>query len=764
MKVACIGGGPGGLNCAIQIKRTHPTWDVSVHERGSRDSTYGWGIVLSDQTTEGLKAADPETYSRIAAQLVHWDDIDIHFMGRCIRSTGHGFSGMGRQVLLDTLNQRAQELGVQLRFDTPVDAERLAGGADLVVAADGIFSRTRERYADVFQPEIERRHCKFIWFGVEKAFEAFTFIFLEIPGGWIQAHAYRYNRNWSTFIVECDEQSWRNAGFDRMRHDQGVTHCRRLFAEFLDGKPLLENRRLENDSSNWMNFDRINNARWHHGNIVLLGDAAHTAHFSVGSGTKLAIEDGIALAQALKSESSIEDALQAYEETRRIDVLRIQNAARNSTEWFENVRLKSRLEPEQFAYSLLTRSQRVDHENLRLRDRPYLEGLEQWYYARSGGNSLNGHRAPPPMFAPYRLRGLDLVNRVVVSPMAMYSAREGLVDDFHLVHLGSRALGGAGLIFTEMTCVTPEGRITPGCAGLYRPDHGEAWKRIVDFIHRQSPAKVAIQLGHSGPKGSTKLGWEGMDEPLDEGNWPVLGPSPVPWSPANQVPVEMGEPDLERVTEAFVASARMAIEADFDLLELHCAHGYLLSSFITPLTNRRPDRYGGSLENRMRFPLQVFDALRAVWPEERPMSVRISATDWVAGGIGIDDAVEVARLFREHGVDIVDVSAGQTSVEARPVYGRMFQTPFSDRIRSELNVPTIAVGNVYDANHVNSILMAGRADLCALARPHLSDPSWAQHAAGELGYEELYWPRQYLAGKEQFHLLKRRERAIQEAS
>jgi anthraniloyl-CoA monooxygenase len=763
MKVACVGGGPGGLNFAIQMKRADPGAQVTVYERNPRSNTYGWGVVLSDQTTQGLKAADPETYARIAARLVHWDDIEVHYRGRCIRSSGHGFSGMGRQALLDVLHQRAEELGVRMLFDTTVDAEALASGVDLVVAADGINSQTRAQFAYAFQPRTERRHCRYIWLGVRKRFEAFTFLFEQSAHGWFQAHAYPYDPEWSTFIVECDEVSWREAGLDQMKKAQGVAFCQRLFARFLDGRPLVQNSRHLRGSAAWLNFERVTNARWSHRNIALLGDAAHTAHFSVGSGTKLAIEDGIGLVEALRTYPDLETALAAYEGARRIEALRIQNAANNSMEWFENVRLKSCLEPEQFAYSLLTRSQRVDHENLRLRDKPYLEGVERWFYERATGSRLNGHTAPAPMFAPFRLRGMKLVNRVAVSPMAMYSAKDGLVGDFHLVHLGSRALGGAGLIFTEMTCVSPEGRITPGCAGMYKPEHAAAWRRIVGFIHAHSPAKVSLQLGHSGPKGSTRLGWEGMDEPLEEGNWPVIGPSPIPWSPANAVPRVMDREDMACVRRQFERAARMAVEAGFDMLELHCAHGYLLSSFITPLTNRRTDDYGGSLENRMRFPLEVFDAIRAVWPEARPMSVRISATDWVEGGIEIDDAVEVARLFREHGVDLIDVSAGQTSIRAKPVYGRMFQTPFSDRIRGELNVPTLAVGNIFDPNHVNSIIMAGRADLCALARPHLADPAWVQRAAAEQGYGEQYWPPQYLSGKEQLYRLKQRERAAQES-
>ncbi len=608
-------------------------------------------------------------------------------------------------------------------------------------------------HAAHFRPSIDVRKNKFVWLGTHRVFNAFTFIFVETEWGWFQAHAYRFNRGTSTFIVETPEPVWRAAGLDQLDTAAAIAFCEHLFAPWLDGHRLLANMQHLRGSQ-WISFPRVSNETWVMGNVVLMGDAAHSAHFSIGSGTKLALEDAIALARAFDAHpADVPAALAAYEAERKIEVLRLQSAARNSTEWFENVARYAHLAPEQFAYSLLTRSQRISHENLRLRDRPWLEGIESWLAEQAGAPS---NRAIPPMFLPLRLRGMRLANRIVVSPMATYSAQDGMPNDFHLVHLGARALGGAGLVFTEMVCVTPQGRISPGCAGLYTEPQMQVWRRIVAFVHAQTDAKICLQLGHSGPKGSTQLGWEEMDAPLSADNWEVIGPSRVPWSKRNQVPREMTRDDMDAVRDAFVQAARWGDAAGFDMLELHAAHGYLLSAFISPLTNLRDDAYGGSLGNRLRFPLEVFRAMRAVWPEHKPMSVRISATDWVEGGIDAEDAVEIARAFQDAGADLMDVSAGQTSVRAQPVYGRMFQTPFSDRIRNEVGIATMAVGNITEPDHLNSIIAAGRADLCALARPHLADPHFAQRAAAALGYAEQWWPRQYLAGKAQIERLTRR--------
>ena len=747
MKLVCIGGGPAGLYAAISMKLRDPAHDVLVVERNRPEDTFGWGVVFSNETLEKLWKNDAESAAAIEGSFQHWDDIDIHFKGHVVRSGGHGFAGIARRRLLGTLQERARALGVQLRFEAEVEDLDAFGDADLIVAADGINSRIRNQYAAVFRPSIELRRNKYVWLGTRQVFDAFTFIFEETEHGWIWAHAYRFDADTSTFIVECDPAAWQALGFDQMSTDDGIAACEMLFEKYLDGQRLMSNAAHLRGSA-WLNFPRVACERWFHGKIVLLGDAAHTAHFSVGSGTKLALEDAIGLADALHAEADLESALEEYQESRRTEVLKLQSAARNSTEWFEAVPRYAQFEPMQFAYSLLTRSQRVSHENLRLRDRTWLEGMERWFAERASRRPVQ--MAVPPMFTPFRLRELELANRIAVSPMAMYSAEDGIAGDFHLVHLGTRAQGGAGLVFTEMTCVTPEGRITPGCAGMYKDEHVAAWRRIVEFVHRHTEAKICLQLGHSGPKGSTRLGWEGMDEPLDEGNWEVIGPSDVPWSPNNQVPRPMTRADMADVLAAFVRAAAMAQACGFDVVELHCAHGYLLSAFITPLMNRRTDEYGGTLENRLRFPLEVFSAMRQVWPQHKPMSVRISATDWVEGGITGEDAVEIAKAFAAAGADVIDVSAGQTSTRARPIYGRMFQTPFADRIRNVAGIATMAVGNIFEPDHVNSIIAAGRADLCCLARPYLADPYWTLHAAAQLGYDQIAWPMQYLSGRDPY--------------
>ncbi len=750
MRIVCVGGGPAGLYFAIQMKRRDPSHRITVIERNRPYDTFGWGVVFSDETLRNLEGADPPSKQEILDSFAHWDDIDIHFKGRTITSGGHGFCGIERKHLLNILQYRAEALGVELAFEHEVDDLSDFADADLIVGADGINSKIRNRYAAHFKPTVHVAQNRFIWLGTHRVFEAFTFIFVETEWGWFQAHAYRFNHDTSTFIVETTDANWRAAGLERPDPAATIAFCERLFAPWLDGHRLMANM-SHLRGSQWLNFPRVANETWVKDNIVLVGDAAHSAHFSIGSGTKLALEDAIALARAFdRHGTDVPAALAAYETERKIDVLRIQSAARNSTEWFENVARYAHLEPEQFAYSLLTRSQRISHENLRLRDRPWLEGLERWLADRAGHPT---NRPVPPMFLPFRLRQMRLANRIVVSPMATYSAQNGTPNDFHLVHLGARALGGAGLVFTEMVCVTPEGRITPGCAGLWSEAQMDAWARIVEFVHLQSGAKICLQLGHSGPKGSTQLGWEKIDAPLPAGNWELIAPSPIPWSPYNQVPREMTRDDMDAVRDAFVTATQYGVRAGFDMLELHAAHGYLLSSFISPLTNQRNDAYGGPLRNRLRFPLEVFRAMRAAWPAHKPMSVRISATDWVEGGIVAADAVEIARAFQAEGVDLIDVSAGQTSIQAQPVYGRMFQTPFADRIRNEIGIATMAVGNITESDHLNAIIASGRADLCALARPHLSDPQFALRAAAALGYKEQWWPKQYLAGKAQIERL-----------
>jgi anthraniloyl-CoA monooxygenase len=750
MKIACIGGGPAGLYFAISMKLRDASHQVEVFERNAEGVTFGWGVVFSDQTVENLQANDPKSAEIIASEFAHWDDIDVHIHGTTITSGGHGFIGIGRKRLLEILQDRARELDVALHFNAECDpADPRWADYDLVIASDGANSRFRDANEAAFQVDIDVRANKFVWLGTSKVFDAFTFAFEQTEHGWVWAHAYLFADDCSTFIVECSEATWRGLGFDTMSQDESIAACEKLFAKYLDGHRLQSNASHLVGSAAWLNFRRIKCDRWSAGNVILLGDAAHTAHFSIGSGTKLALEDAIKLAQVLNRPGlSLEAALDEYQAERNLEVLKLQNSARNSTEWFETLERYLHFEPLQFAYSLLTRSQRISHENLRLRDAEWLGEVERWFWARATEGKSS--KSAPPMFAPLTLRDMRLENRIVVSPMAMYSAEDGVPNDFHFVHYGERALGGAGLVFTEMTCVSPEGRISPGCTGMWNADQAAAWKRIVDFVHANSKAKICLQLGHSGGKGSTRVGWEGNDVPLDEGNWPVMAASDVRWTPANQQPTPISRADMDRVREQFVRAVELGVEAGFDMVELHAAHGYLLAGFISPLQNRRTDDYGGNLANRLRFPLEVFGAMREAWPGELPMSVRISATDWAGeDGVTPEEAVLIGEAFAREGADLIDVSAGQSWAGQQPVYGRMFQTPFSDRIRNEGKLATMAVGNIYEPDHANSILAAGRADLVALGRPHLIDPFWTLRAAAQLDYRDIHCPPQYFNGLSQ---------------
>ena len=739
MKITIIGGGPAGLYFGILMKKTDPAADITVIERNPAGVTWGWGVVFSDETLENFQQADETTYERITRTFARWESIDVIFGGRTIRSGGHAFYGIRRMRLLEILLDRCRELGVQLQFDTEAAELSVFSDSDLIVAADGVNSRIRSDRAELFKPDVEVGRSPYTWLATPKIFPAFTFIVRENAHGVFQVHAYPFDDAMSTFIVETDDATLRRAGLDAATELESVAYCEKLFAPELEGHPLLSNK------SAWIKFRHVTCETWRHGNIVLIGDAAHTAHFSIGSGTKMAMEDSIALARALGGSAGVPEALVAYEAERRLDISKRQRAAGVSQRWFEGISRYVAFDPEQFAVSLLTRSKRVTHGNLRMRDPAYIGRVDRWYADNNGCRGVEP--APPPMFTPYRLRGMPLQNRVVVSPMCQYTAQEGMPDDWHLVHLGSRAVGGAGLVIAEMTDVSRDGRITPGCAGMYEPGHVQAWKRISDFIHKNSKAKFALQLAHAGRKGSTKLMWEGSDVPLPEGGWPLISASPIPWGPFSQVPKEMTREDMDQVRDDFERAAKMAVMAGFDMLELHFAHGYLLSSFISPLTNHRTDAYGGTLPKRMRYPLEVFDAVRRVWPEDRPISVRISATDWVPGGFDVDDAVSAARLLAASGCDIIDVSSGMTTPQAAPIYGSMFQTPFADRIRNEAGIPTMALGNIQNWDQINTILVAGHADLCVLARPHLADPYFTLHAAADQRYSGIHWPNQYLAAK-----------------
>ena len=738
MKAAVVGAGPGGLFFALLLRKADPRHEVVVYERNRLDDTFGFGVVFSDATEQALEQADAEVSTAMAAESHRWDDIEIHYRGETLTSTGHGFSGLSRRTLLRILSDRCRAVGVRICHEREILDPETLRGADLVLAADGANSAVRERYRQHFRPSADIRPNRFVWLGTTRPFPAFTFYFQHDAHGLWRVHAYQYERQASTFIVEAREETWRAAGLERATEAETIEFCERLFAKELAGHRLISNRSI------WRSFPTIRNERWHHGNLVLAGDAAHTAHFSVGSGTKLAMEDAIALVAALREHAAVPEALAAYEAARRPAVESLQRAAQASLQWFEDTERYMDLEPIQFAFTLLTRSLRVTHENLRVRDPAFVRRVDEWFAQRAyqAIERPAPDSVPPPMFTPFRLRQLLLANRVVVSPTSQYSAVDGVPNDWHLVHVGARAVGGAGLVFVEMTDVSPEARISPGCPGLWNETQRDAWKRIVDFVHGETEAKIAIQLGHAGRKGSTRRMWEGDVEPLDEGNWPLISASAIPYFPHSQVPREISRAEMEAVIQEHVRAARFADEAGFDLLEIHMAHGYLLASFLSPLTNRRSDEYGGSLENRMRYPLEVFGAVRAVWPAEKPMSVRISAVDRFPGGHGPDDAVEVARLLKAHGCDAVDVSAGQTVPDQRPVYGRLFQTPFADRIRHEVGIATMAVGNISSYADVNTILAAGRADLCLLARAHMWDPYWTRHAAYELGWP-LAWPPQY---------------------
>ncbi|MGV0718556.1 bifunctional salicylyl-CoA 5-hydroxylase/oxidoreductase [Mycolicibacterium holsaticum] len=749
MRIAVIGGGPGGLYFSALVKQLNPDHEITVWERNAPDDTFGFGVVFSDETLGGIEHADPVIYRNMEREFARWDDIDVHYRDQVITSGGHRFAAMSRKALLRLLQHRCAELGVRVHFCTEApDVVALSASCDLVVASDGANSLVRRRFAHTFNPRLDRGGCKYMWLGTDKVFDSFKFYILETPSGVMQAHGYPFDSSGSTFIVEMAESVWRAAGFDTIASqrlspgksdEESIERIRKLFAGVFDGQEVMAN------NSKWLDFTTVRNETWRHGNVVLLGDAAHTAHFSIGSGTKLAMEDALALAACLHERPTTEVALEEYEAERKAIVLSTQRAAQASSEWFENLAQYMHQEPMQFAFNIMTRSRRVTYENLRLRDPDFVDEANTWFAAQYPAHQPD----TPPMFQPFQLGGLTLANRVVVSAMDMYRSIDGIPNDFHLVHLGGKALGGAGLVMTEMVCVSAEGRITPGCTGIWNDQQASEWRRLVDFVHRETQAKVGIQLGHSGRKGSTKLMWEGIDQPLDNGNWPVVAPSPVPYRPENQVPRELTRDDMAMIKRQFVDAALRANHAGFDLLELHCAHGYLLSSFISPITNQRSDEYGGDLRARLRYPLEVFTAVRETWPQGKPMIVRISATDWVDGGITAEDAVVIAEAFKDAGAAAIDVSTGQVTPDERPAFGRSYQTPFADKIRNQADIATIAVGVISSHDDANSILLAGRADLCALGRVHLYDPNWTLHAAAEQDYKgpAATWPKPWAAGR-----------------
>ena len=755
MKISVVGGGPAGLYFSILMKKTKPEYDISVYEQNQYDDTFGFGVVFSDETLDNFLSHDPETYERIIKEFAYWDEIDFNFKGETIRTKGHGFCGCGRRELLLILQDRCHELGVNFHFKTKITNLNEFHDANLIVGADGINSVVRKIHENRFSPKFNWRRNKFIWLGSTKPHKAFTFDFAENEAGIWVLGAYQFNSDHSTWIIEAPEPTWENARSDveDLNEKDLIEYMEVLWKDKLDGHRLIPNKSV------WRSFPTVRCDHWSFENIVLIGDALHTAHYSIGSGTKLAMEDAIALHNSFSMTDNVEKALKKFAVLRRTDVEITQHAADVSVVWTENAQRYWNMEPIQAAYSMLTRSKQITHENLRIRDSKFIDQIEGWFSEQMRNNGFDISIKTPPMFIPFSLRDMTIPNRTAVSPMDMYSAVNGAVGDFHLVHLGSLAMGGAGLVFSEMTCVSKNGRITPGCAGLYKREHSEAWARIINYIHKNSNAKFCMQIGHSGRKGSTRVAWEGMDQPLAKGNWQLIAPSAIPYNSFNNTPREMTESDMADVENDFVFATKMAKDAKADMIEIHMAHGYLLSSFITPVSNRRNDMYGGSLENRMRFPLRIFDAVRNVWPDEKPISVRISATDWIGDdGINGDDAVKIATAFKTHGCDIINVSAGQTTPAAKPIYGRMFQVWLSEQVRLEADIPTIAAGNITTWDQVNTILAAGRADLIAIGRPHLTNPHFTLQAAAYYGFEQQRWPLPYETGKEQSYRLAVRER------
>jgi anthraniloyl-CoA monooxygenase len=758
MKIAVLGGGPSGIYLAISMMIRDDSHEITIYERNKSSDTFGWGVVFSDQTMDNLRANDLISAETMISDLIRWDDVDVHIHGAVEKSGGHGFIGIGRQRMLEILYERAQGLGIKLVFEHEFDAETVEqdfAWADLIVASDGINSSIRNKDLEGFDCDIDIRPNHFVWYGTHKNFnEAFTFILENTEHGWIYAHAYQFDKNTSTFIVECNDETYKSFGFDKMSQDDSARLCEKIFEKYLDNNELMMKSSHIRGSA-WMQFPRVLCKEWVKGRIVLIGDAAHTAHFSIGSGTKLGFEDAISLAAHLNSGEDITKALKTYQDERTIEALRLQSTARNSMTWFEEIERYVDFDTLQFAYSCITRSQRVSHENLRLRDQKWLEKVEIDFASKAYGRKID--KPVPPMFTPYTIRNMKLKNRVCVAPMAMYSAVDGLVTDFHLVHYGARAMGGAALLYTEMTVASKLGRITSGCAGIYTDEQVEAWKKITSYVHQNSNCKIACQIGHAGRKGSTTVGWEGYDRNLEAGGWDLIAPSALRWSETNRVPKAMGDEDFDRILNEFVVAAKNADKAGFDMIEFHAAHGYLMSSFISPLSNERTDQYGGSLENRLRFPLKVFKAMRAAFPEEKPISVRISATDWLEDqGLGVtaEESVLISKAFIEAGADIINVSTGMTQEKVFPIYGRMFQTPIADRIRNDGGIATMAVGNIFETDHVNSILAAGRADLVLIGRPHLMDPNWTIRAAAELEYrgEAVDVPKQYLTAYNQLEI------------
>jgi anthraniloyl-CoA monooxygenase len=755
MKISVVGGGPGGLYFALLTKKAKPDWEIEVFERNRADDSFGFGVVFSDETLDEFLDRDRVVFERIKDQFAYWDDVAIHFKGHEMRCAGNGFCGTSRQTLLTILQERCAELGVALTFEADVSGVGLKErfkDSDVIVACDGINSEIREHYKEDFQPTTVMKSNHFSWMGSTRPMGEFNYFFAETEHGPVVAHCYQYEKKHSTWVFEMDDATWRGHGFDGLTEEQSRDALEVIFAKELDGHPLLLNR------SNWRNFPRVFCENWYSDNVVILGDAKASAHFSIGSGTKLAMECAISFSDAMleHGENSVETAFKAYDDERRVPCQITQHNADVSLAWFEHMGRSWDMEPYQFAMVVMCRAKSVTYDNLIVRDENFVEKVDDEWYARhlrETGEDLTKTR-PTPMFSKFKLREMELPNRVVMSPMAQYSADEdGNPTDWHKVHYGSHATGGMGLIYTEMTCPSPDARITRGCPGLWTDKQEQKWAEIVDFIHSNSGAKVAMQLGHAGRKGSTQLGWEKMDFPIkdEDQNWPLYSASPIPWfDNASQIPAEINVDKMSEIKADFVSATQRADRAGFDMLELHCAHGYLLASFLSPLTNLRTDQFGGSIENRLRYPLDVFNAMRSVWPTDKPMAIRISGTDWKAGGLSETDMIAIAKAFEEAGCDLIDVSSGQTIADQEPVYGRMFQTHLAEAIRNVPKIATMTVGAITEPAQVNTILHTRRADLVAIGRPHMWNPFFTHHAAAWYGAQNReMWPKQYASGAQQ---------------
>ena len=754
MKISVVGGGPGGLYFSILTKKQRPDWEIEVFEQNQPDDTFGFGVVFSDETLNEFLSRDPATHELIRDEFAYWDDVAIHYKGNEIRCGGNGFCGTSRGTLLQILHKRCRKLAVVLNFGVQVNPEELSNkfsDSDIILASDGINSAIREHFKEDFKPSITLKSNRFCWMGSTRPMGEFNYFFKETPHGIICAHCYQYQGDGSTWVFEMDDACWSGHQFSEFDEERSKQKLEALFSEELLGHPLALNR------SYWRQFPRIFCEQWWSGNIVILGDAKASAHFSIGSGTKLAMECGIALSDAVLEygEANVQKAFEAYDKLRRTPCQITQHNADVSLAWFEHMSRSWDMEPMQFAMVVMCRAKSITYDNLKLRDEDFVRKADdEWYerHFRQTGEDVRKTR-PTPMFTKFQLRKMQLSNRVVMSPMAQYSADEDAnPTDWHKVHYGSHAMGGMGLMFIEMTCPSADARITPGCPGLWTDTHEARWKEIVEFIHASGSTKVCMQLGHAGRKGSTQLGWDKMDWPLvdEDQNWPLFSASPIPWMEGvSAVPKQLDRAQMDKVKADFVQATRRAARAGFDMLELHCAHGYLLASFLSPLTNQREDDYGGSVEQRLRYPIEVFSAMRDVWPEDRPMSIRVSASDWKEGGLNEGDLLTIAGAFRDVGCDLIDVSSGQTVSDQSPVYGRMFQSHLAEAVRNVPHIATMAVGAVTEAAQINTLLHTRRADLVALGRPHMWNPYFTHQAAAWYGIKTQPWPKQYYAGADQ---------------